>query len=52
MRHCAISEQIMAGMSSFVVAKLAGTSTRMIDSNYGHITVSRARDLLNAVNML
>ncbi len=34
LRHTAISEMILAGMDSFIVAKLAGTSVAMIE---GHL---------------
>ena len=37
LRHTAISEMIAAGMDSFIVARLAGTSTTMIDQHYGHL---------------
>ncbi len=36
-RHTAISEMVLAGMDSFIVAKLAGTSVAMIETNYGHL---------------
>ncbi|CAG4916112.1 tyrosine-type recombinase/integrase [Paraburkholderia saeva] len=51
LRHTAISEMLMAGMSPFIVAKIAGTSTKMIDDHYGHITVEKARELLDSVAM-
>jgi integrase len=37
LRHVAISELIMGGMDSFIVARLAGTSVAMIEKHYGHL---------------
>lgn len=36
-RYTAISEMILAGMDSLIVAKLVGTAVAMIESNYGHL---------------
>jgi integrase len=52
LRHTAISEMIASGMDSFEVAKLAGTSTLMIDKHYGHLRHDRMREKLDAVAML
>jgi integrase len=52
LRHTAISEMIADGMDSFIVAKLAGTSTAMIDEHYGHLRHDKTRARLDAVNML
>lgn len=52
LRHTAISEMIQSGMDAFSVAKMAGTSTIMIDRHYGHLAASRTRAQLNAVDML
>jgi integrase len=52
LRHTAISEMILAGMDSFIVAKLAGTSVAMIESNYGHLKHSIVTAKLDAVVML
>lgn len=52
LRHTAISEMIAAGMDSFVVAKLAGTSTAMIDEHYGHLRHDTTRARLDAVRMI
>lgn len=49
LRHVAISEMIAAGMDSFLVAKLSGTSTSMIDRHYGHLRHDKTRDSLDAV---
>ncbi|CAN7311896.1 tyrosine-type recombinase/integrase [Caballeronia sp. LjRoot29] len=52
LRHTAISEMIANGMDSFIVAKLAGTSTAMIDKHYGHLRHDKTRAKLDAVAML
>jgi integrase len=52
LRHTAISEMIAGGMDSFVVARLAGTSTAMIDAHYGHLRHDKTRARLDAVAML
>lgn len=51
-RHTAISELIAAGMDSFLVAKLAGTSTMMIDKHYGHLRHEQTRARLDAVALM
>jgi integrase len=51
LRHTAISEMILAGMDSFIVAKLAGTSVAMIEANYGHLKHSIVTAKLDAVAM-
>jgi integrase len=48
-RHAAISEMIAAGMNSSVVAKLAGTSTQMIDKHYGHLNHDQVRAKFDSV---
>jgi len=52
LRHAAISEMILAGMQSSVVAMLAGTSTAMIDKHYGHLQHDRTRQMLDQVQLL
>lgn len=52
LRHTAISEMILAGMDSFIVAKLAGTSVAMIEKNYGHLKHSVITEKLDVVAML
>ena len=52
LRHTAISEMILAGMDSFIVAKLAGTSVAMIEANYGHLKHSIVTAKLDSVAML
>ncbi|WP_250534381.1 site-specific integrase [Caballeronia sp. AZ10_KS36] len=51
-RHTAISEFIAGGMDVFTVARMAGTSTAMIDKHYGHLRVDRTREALDRVNIL
>ena len=51
-RHTAISELIAGGMDSFTVAKLAGTSTMMIDKHYGHLRHEQTRARLDAVALM
>ncbi len=52
LRHTAISEMILAGMDSFIVAKLAGTSVAMIEKNYGHLRHDVVTSKLDRVAML
>ncbi len=48
LRHAAISELLVSGMDMHTVAKIAGTSTEMIDKHYGHLCVERTRKQLDA----
>jgi integrase len=52
LRHSHISEALMAGMSTLEIAKLCGTSIRMIDRTYGHLQVTTARERLAKVELL
>lgn len=52
LRHCAITEFIAGGMDSHLVAKIAGTSTAMIDASYGHLRVDKTRAMLDRTAML
>lgn len=52
LRHAAISEMILAGMQTSVVAMLAGTSTAMIDKHYGHLQHDRTRQMLDQVSIV
>lgn len=52
LRHTAISEMIAAGIDTFIVAKLAGTSTDMIDKHYGHLHHDKTRARLDSVKMI
>lgn len=51
LRHTAISEMIQAGMDAFTVARMAGTSTAMIDKHYGHLAAHRTRAQLDQVRL-
>jgi len=48
LRHAAISELLVSGMDMHRVAKIAGTSTDMIDKHYGHLCIERTRQQLDA----
>jgi site-specific recombinase XerD len=52
LRHVAITELVNSGMDSFVVARLAGTSTAMIDKHYGQLRHDKTRTRLDAVRMV
>ena len=52
LRHTAISEMIAAGMDSFIVAKITGTSVAMIEKNYGHLKVDVVTAKLDKVRMI
>jgi integrase len=47
LRHAAISNMIAGGVDTFVVARLAGTSTTMIDKHYGHLRHDQTRAKLD-----
>lgn len=51
LRHTAISEMIQAGMDAFTLARMAGTSTAMIDKHYGHLAAHRTRAQLDQVRL-
>jgi integrase len=52
LRHTAISEMIMGGMDSFIVAKLTGTSVAMIEKNYGHLSHNVVTTKLDNIRMM
>jgi integrase len=52
LRHVAITELVNNGMDSFLVAKLAGTSTAMIDKFYGEARHDKTREKLDRVAMV
>ncbi len=52
LRHVAISKMIAGGVDTFLVARLAGTSTAMIDKHYGHLRHVQTRARLDAVAMI
>ena len=46
LRHSVITDLVVGGLDIFTVAKLAGTSVRMIEKHYGHLQSEHARDAL------
>lgn len=52
LRHAAISEMILAGMQTSLIAMLAGTSTAMIDKHYGHLQHEQTRTMLDNVSII
>lgn len=51
-RHTAISEWIIGGVSVFEAAKWAGTSVAMIERHYGHLRLETTRAKLDTVRIL
>lgn len=49
LRHAAISEMLLGGMQTSLIAMLAGTSTAMIDKHYGHLQHEQTRKMLDRV---
>ncbi len=52
LRHCWITDAIVAGMDLLTVARLVGTSVAMIEANYGHLVEGAARAKLAAINFI
>lgn len=52
LRHTTISDMVMVGIDTFQVAKLTGTSVRMIELTYGHIKADTLREGLNRLEAL
>ncbi len=52
LRHAAISEMLVSGMQTSIVAMLAGTSTSMIDRHYGHLCHDQTRAALDRIAMI
>lgn len=46
LRHSTITDLVVAGVPLLTIAQLAGTSVRMIEKHYGHLTQGSARDAL------
>lgn len=46
LRHSTITDLVVTGIPLLTVAQLAGTSVRMIEKHYGHLTQDAARDAL------
>lgn len=45
-RHSTITDLVVSGLDLFTVAKVSGTSIRMIEKHYGHLQGRRAADAL------
>lgn len=52
LRHTALSEMVMAGLDSLLVAKVAGTSVVMIERHYGHLRHESVKSELDRVRMI
>lgn len=52
LRHTAITEFILAGIDSAIVAAWAGTSVRMIEQTYGHFRSETISRLVDRVSLL
>jgi integrase len=52
MRHAFITEALMAGMPTLHVAKITGTSLKMIEKHYGHLVAESAREGLAKVELI
>lgn len=52
LRHTAISEMLLAGLSPGIVAQLTGTSIEMISRHYGHLFNKHTRELLDKVKLI
>ena len=52
LRHCAISEMLVAGIDPLSVARLAGTSIAMIQNHYGHLIKDKVATQLASVKMI
>ena len=52
LRHSWITEALLAGMATLDVARLTGTSLKMIEEHYGHLVAEAARERLATVQML
>ena len=46
LRHSTITDLIQAGLDTLTVAQIAGTSVRMIELYYGHLTREHAKTAL------
>jgi integrase len=52
LRHSAITEWLLGGMSVFEVSQLVGTSLAMIQDHYGHLVAERTKERLAKVALL
>ena len=51
LRHCVITDLVVAGLDLLTVAQLSGTSVAMIEKHYGHLRAEHARQALAALAM-
>jgi len=49
LRHCVLTDLVVAGVPLLTVAQLADTSVAMIEKHYGHLTAKAARDALSSL---
>lgn len=49
LRHSLITEVVIAGFDLFTIAKISGTSVRMIEKHYGHLQQEHARKALETL---
>lgn len=52
LRHCVITDLVIGGVDLFTVAKLAGTSIKMIEAHYGHLGGEHARNALEKLALV
>jgi integrase len=52
LRHSWITEAITSGMSPLEVARMVGTSLKMIDKTYGHLALTTTRERLASIEMV
>lgn len=51
LRHSAITDMVVSGIDLFHVAKLSGTSVKMIEEHYGHLQPEQARKGLQVLSL-
>lgn len=49
LRHGVITDLVLGGLDIFTVAKIAGTSVKMIEDHYGHLNKENARVALDGI---
>jgi site-specific recombinase XerD len=52
LRHSVITDLVVGGLDIFHVAKMAGTSVKMIEQHYGHLQQARSKEALDRLAML
>lgn len=48
-RHCVLTDLVIAGVPLLTVVQLADTSATMNERHYGHLTVSAAAEALHRI---